>query len=492
MHGLGNNILTEQDRDNICAFKLCIMSNMSHSVFNQMRHTLGHKLDISSEWVILHRMATLSGVEPKAYDCCINSCMAYTRTHAQKQLCDYCHENHFSLSGKPCWQFLYLPVGPRSTSFFQNKKMVEKLSYHCNYVSEPGTIEDVFDAEHYQTLLKSKVVIDGQEKHWRYFSGKNDIAFSLCTDGYQLLGKRRKGPSATPIVLQNFNLSPEIRIKLDDLICAGVIPGPKPPKDMASFLAPLDDEYVTLAVGLPAYDCVAKQNFTLHAYNIFMEGDIVAMEKMLGIKGHNGFSPCRSCDIKDCRDVTHEGKTYYVPLGLPGLKGKPSKQWNPKKLDKRTHEGFADRLAEIKQAGNKKHAAKLATHYGIREAPIFGRVGSINYARSCPWDWMHLFLLNVIPNLVDHWTGNFKNLDAGTGTFEIAPQIWAEIGEETAAAVQIFLQPLYGFSAILQKIRACLQQSLGPFGSCTLHPLSCSDSSKIQSTIITCVHWLKS
>ena len=49
---------------------------------------------------------------------------------------------------------------------------------------------------------------------------------------------------------------------------------------------------------------------------------------------------------------------------------------------------------------------------------------------------MHLFLLNVIPNLVDHWTGNFKNLDAGTGTFEIAPQIWAEIGEETAAAVQ--------------------------------------------------------
>jgi len=40
--------------------------------------------------------------------------------------------------------------------------MVEKLSYCHKYAHVPGTIGDVFDAEHYQTLLKSKVVNDGQ------------------------------------------------------------------------------------------------------------------------------------------------------------------------------------------------------------------------------------------------------------------------------------------------------------------------------------------
>jgi len=36
---------------------------------------------------------------------------------------------------------------------------------------------------------------------------------------------------------------------------------------------------------------------------------------------------------------------------------------------------------------------------------------------------MHLFLLNVIQNLVDYWTSNFKNFDAGIGTDEIAPHV---------------------------------------------------------------------
>jgi len=181
-------------------------------------------------------------------------------------------------------------------------------NYHTANAHVPGTIGDVFDAEHYQTLLKSKVVNDGQEKTWKYFSGKNDIAFSLCTNGYQLYGKKRKGPSAIPIVLQNFNLPSELCIKVDNLIYLEIIPGPHQPTYMASFIVPFDNKCVTLATGLPTCDCVAKQNFTFHAYNIFT-GNIVAMEKMLGIKGHNGFSSCCSCDIKGCQDVTHGSKT---------------------------------------------------------------------------------------------------------------------------------------------------------------------------------------
>lgn len=56
-----------------------------------------------------------------------------------------------------------------------------------------------------------------------------------------------------------------------------------------------------------------------------------------------------------------------------------------------------------------------------------------------PWEWFHLLLKNIIPNLVDFWTGNFKGLGVGTEEFKIEPHIWEEVGRETAAVVRDML-----------------------------------------------------
>jgi hypothetical protein len=48
---------------------------------------------------------------------------------------------------------------------------------------------------------------------------------------------------------------------------------------------------------------------------------------------------------------------------------------------------------------------------------------------------MHVFLENVVPTLVKHWTGKFKGMDTGKEDYQIADHIWAEVGEETAAAI---------------------------------------------------------
>ena len=65
--------MTDKDRDNIRAFKLRMMSGMERQTFNQMQHLFRHKLEISSDWIILRRMGILSEIEPIWYDCCINS-----------------------------------------------------------------------------------------------------------------------------------------------------------------------------------------------------------------------------------------------------------------------------------------------------------------------------------------------------------------------------------------------------------------------------------
>lgn len=77
----------------------------------------------------------------------------------------------------------------------------------------------------------------------------------------------------------------------------------------------------------------------------------------------------------------------------------------------------------------------IAKEHGVKGKPSLCHVNSIDYANCAPWEWMHLFLENIIPQLVDLWTGHYKMLDVGSEDYELAPYIWEEIGAETAAAV---------------------------------------------------------
>ena len=75
-------------------------------------------------------------------------------------------------------------------------------------------------------------------------------------------------------------------------------------------------------------------------------------------------------------------------------------------------------------------------YYGINGEPTLHRVSSVDLAQCYPWDWMHLFLENIIPSLIKLWMGKYKGLDVGNGNYEIAPEVWEEIGRETADAVR--------------------------------------------------------
>jgi hypothetical protein len=124
-----NETLTKQDRDNIRALRLKLISNMSREVFEQIRYAFNHKLDISSHYVVIHRVAILSRVEPVWIDCCVNSCtMAFTRDDAGRDTCRFCDAPRFTpVLGKPRRLFCYLPIIPRLQGYFQNPEMVKRL-----------------------------------------------------------------------------------------------------------------------------------------------------------------------------------------------------------------------------------------------------------------------------------------------------------------------------------------------------------------------------
>lgn len=168
------------------------------------------------------------------------------------------------------------------------------------------------------------------------------------------------------------------------------------------------------------------------------------LEKIVKNKSVNGFSPCGTCEIKGIRNRSAGSKTHYVPLAHPILDddgyqvfdkdGNPLiREWDGNNLPYRSHNSFADTVKEIDGAATKVAQARIQKFTGIKSLPIFHRVECQHHGRSSPRDWMHLFL-NIIPNLIDLWTGRFKNIH---GDYEIQPAVWEEIGRETANAAQL-------------------------------------------------------
>ena len=429
----GNNVISDVDRDNIRAFKFKMFGNVTRRTFNQMRHAFGHKLDIDSEWMICRRIGLLSDIEPLKIDCCINFCIAYTGKYELLEKCPFCSNLRYTHDRRVRRTFKYIPLIPRIQAFFKNPSMIEKMRYRPRFRHDPDRIRDVFDSAHYQALLNRNVIVDNVEQPYTFFSDARDIAFGLSSDGYLLFKRRRNGPKAIPIILQNYNLPPQIRTHIENIICLGLI---HKPKDMGSFLVPLDAELARLALGIPTFDASTEELFDSRAYVILEHADIVAAEEMLGIKGHNAYCPCRSCTIKGVRMISQRGTIYYVPLTTPDVEHQTRPSVNPRALLLRTHQHFLRAHETIDSATSKKERERLAKYYGIRHFPLLNRVSSIDFAVSFPWEWLHIFCENVIPNLVSLWSGTFKALDVGDEDYEIPNHIWEQIGVETEKAVK--------------------------------------------------------
>ena len=88
---------------------------------------------------------------------------------------------------------------------------------------------------------------------------------------------------------------------------------------------------------------------------------------------------------------------------------------------------------DIEMASNNATHEQLAKEHGIKGILVLSSLSSISFPSSFPFDFMHLIWENLIPNLIEFWTGEFKDLDHQDKGYFIEPHIWNEIGAATAA-----------------------------------------------------------
>ncbi|KAL1657435.1 hypothetical protein GGF50DRAFT_37758, partial [Schizophyllum commune] len=178
--------------------------------------------------------------------------------------------------------------------------------------------------------------------------------------------------------------------------------------------------------------------FSLRAYLLVVFGDIPAISLLLRMKGHNGYSPCRMCYITGVRSSDPKSKVLYVPLDRashPSVQNDNSaiKCYNSAALPLRTHDEFIQQATEVQSTRTNVEAERLAKEYGVKGLPILAHLPSLSLPRCAPYDIMHLIFENLLPNLVKHWTGEFKGLDEGREDYQFEAKVWEALGRDTAA-----------------------------------------------------------
>ena len=170
--------------------------------------------------------------------------------------------------------------------------------------------------------------------------------------------------------------------------------------------------------------------FLLHAYLILTFGDIPTMALIMCMKRQNGISPCQICNIEGVHFSSHMN---YVPLQRDRIPGATPHQYISSNLSIRTHEELMIQAFNIEMAPDNSTHEWLTKEHGIKGIPVLSSISSIGFPSSFPFNFMHLIWGNLTPNLIEFWTGEFKELDQQDEGYFIKPHIWNEIGAAIAA-----------------------------------------------------------
>ena len=330
-----------------------------------------------------------------------------------------------------------MPLIPRLRALMSNRTYATQLQYRADEHAKtrrPGTTTDIFDGLHYRSLLGERVVVGDRTYRHNYFSDHRDIALGFATDGFAPFKKRKH--TAWILLVFNYNLPPDERFRKDNILCVGIIPGPKKPCDADSFIHPLVRELDELAIGVSAYDALSRSLFALHAYVIAGFGDIPAISMLMHMKGHNGLCPCRMCSIVGIRAPDSRNKVLYVPLSRQNHPVPTDVvEYRPENLPLRSHNDFMAQAKAVESAPTQIRREELAKAYGIKGTPLLSALGSLRFPQSFPYDFMHLIWENLIPNLVSFWSGRYKGMDDGQ-PYVLSPDIWQAVGAASAAATR--------------------------------------------------------
>ncbi|THG96098.1 hypothetical protein EW026_g5670 [Hermanssonia centrifuga] len=229
---------------------------------------------------VKRRVEQISGLHPVYDDMCIDSCIAYTGPFADLDHCPMrgCgkpryRQDIFARTQKkvPVKRSLTNIVGPLIQAMWRSQEGAEAMRYRqrCTehvlreLMTNDNKISELSDYIHGTAYL--------QAVHQGHI-GDNDTVLLLSLDGAQLY--RSKASDVWIYIWVFLNRSPDSRYKKQNVMVGGIIPGPKKPKNLDSFLYRGFHHIAALMKeGLVVWDGALKEKFSSDIDLAFVTAD---------------------------------------------------------------------------------------------------------------------------------------------------------------------------------------------------------------------------
>lgn len=300
------------------------LEHSSESMYEKIQKAI-NKCFPDAELPSFHRtkslLTRLSGVTSVVKDMCINSCAAYVGPLSNLDSCPECSEPRYdqvkfnrsnSRIEHPRAVFHMIPIAPQLQSLWRHPESAEKMRYWDKWTQQifqelqrndglVNSYDDVFCGQAYlDAVTQNKIQPD-------------DTLLMLSIDGAQLY--ESKESDCWIYIWIILELSPDHRYKKKHVLPGTIIPGPKKPKIIDSFLfLGLHHLSAVQREGLHIWDASQDHEFLSRLFLFLVCADgprLLTLSNFVGHQGKNGC--CMLCPLKGCHKP---GASQYYPVLL--------------------------------------------------------------------------------------------------------------------------------------------------------------------------------
>src|SRR5581483_7429372 len=157
------------------------------------------------------KLSELVDIKLNYVDMCKDSCCAFTGIYVNDLTCPYCGQERYMINNnskkvqKSQASAIYIPLLDRFRIQYANLERAFQLRYRSQRKECSNGYSDIFDGDLYKELVDEGFFLD-----------ERDIALIGSTDGYQIF--RQKTDTCWIVMFINANLSPNIRVKRENLL----------------------------------------------------------------------------------------------------------------------------------------------------------------------------------------------------------------------------------------------------------------------------------
>jgi len=251
---------------------------------------------------------------------CVNDCCLFRKEFEKLDNCPKCNASRWKISmrkgdvkkGIPHKVLRYFPIIPRLKRMFRSEEMAKDLRWHFSNKSTDGKSRHLVDSVTWDQM---------NDKYPLFAAEERNLRLGLSTDGFNPFNMKNVNYSAWPVLLVNYNMSPEKCMKEENIMLSLLIPGrTQPGNNIDVYLEPLIEDLNHLwEQGEVTYDAFSHTTFKLRAMLLWIIQDFPAYANLAGCKV-TGKMGCPVCGKNtDSMWLTNCRKHVYMShrKGLP-------------------------------------------------------------------------------------------------------------------------------------------------------------------------------